>query len=86
MHPGIGVDLDQPDRHVLHDHEVGPVQLEAATSAIHEILGGEHRQYYGLRHLGVDLLVVGLALVSLAPVSVNPKSSNRRLSKPPPLR
>lgn len=69
MHPRIGVDLDQPDAEVLGDHEVGPVQLEAAAPSVHEVLGGEHRQHYRLRHLWVDPLVVRLALVAQAPVT-----------------
>lgn len=46
VHPGIRVDLDQPDGKVLHHHEISPVQLEAASPPVHLFLGGQHRQNY----------------------------------------
>lgn len=43
VHPGIRVDLDQPDGKVLHHDEIGAIQLEAASSSVHVLLGCQHR-------------------------------------------
>lgn len=67
MHPRIRVDLDQPDRKILHHDEIGAVQLEATPSPVHVFLGGQHRQDYGLRHFRIDLVVVRLAAVPRLP-------------------
>lgn len=40
-HVGVAVDLDQPDREILHDHKVGAVKLEAVLPAIHSFLAGQ---------------------------------------------
>lgn len=63
MHTRVGVDLDQPDRHVLGQHEISAVKLEAATTPLHVILRREHRQNYGLRHFRINPIVIRFALV-----------------------
>jgi len=54
MHTRIGIDLDQPDRHVLGQYEISAVQFEAATAPLHVILRGQHHQNNGLCHFRVN--------------------------------
>jgi len=61
MHARIRVDLDQPDRHILGHHEIGAVQLEAATTSFHVILCRQHHQNDGLHHSRVNLIVIWFA-------------------------
>lgn len=64
MHTRISVDLDQPDRQILADHEIGAVELEAATPALHVILRRQHHHDDGLRHPRVNQIMIRLALVA----------------------
>lgn len=71
MHTRIGIDLDQPDRHIFGQHEIGTVQFEAATAPLHVILRRQHHQNDGLRHFRVNQIVVRFAFMAYWSKKVN---------------